>query len=187
MRKTGRVWKWISGTALAAVLLLVLAPQTAMASESSDAAWNALQEEFNSASTDANTPTQITLSGNVTAGEGNSALVIPTGRYVTLDLDGHTIDRGLTDQDAVVNGNVITVNGNLTLTDSSDNQNTSAYDGTGKLTGGNTTDNGGGVIVSGTFTMEGGTISGCEATNGGGVYVNSGKFNSGTFIMNGGS
>ena len=45
-------------------------------------------------------------------------------------------------------------------------------------------DNGGGVYVNGgTFTMNGGTISGNTATSGGGVAV----FNSGTFTMSGGT
>lgn len=147
--------------------------------------WAELQDKINNnASTEAEHPTTITLSGNVTAGEGDSALVIPEGKYVTLDLNGHTIDRGLADQTAVENGNVITVNGSLTLTDSSDNQNTSAYDGTGKITGGNTTSEGGGVLVnSGTFNMEGGTISDCSANHkGGGVLVQGG-----TFTMSGGT
>ncbi len=97
--------------------------------------WSALQEQFNSASTDAENPTTITLSGDVTANEGDSTLLIPADRYVTLDLNGHTIDRGLAGKDAVVNGNVITVSGNLTLTD--DNT-----DNPGKITGGKNTSNG---------------------------------------------
>ena len=44
MKKAGSVWKWISGTALAAVLLLVLAPQTARAEGSSVSTWGGLQE-----------------------------------------------------------------------------------------------------------------------------------------------
>jgi hypothetical protein len=45
---------------------------------------------------------------------------------------------------------------------------------------GNTAQNGGGVyLAGGTFTMNGGTITGNTANSGGGVYVNSGT----TFIM----
>ena len=99
--------------------------------------WEALQVKFNNASTGEGSPTRITLTGNVTAGEGDTALVIPAGKYVTLDLSGNTIDRGLSNVEAVEGGNVITVKGNLTLDDSSDNENTPEYDGTGKLTGGN--------------------------------------------------
>ncbi|MBO6108800.1 MAG: hypothetical protein J6P16_05285, partial [Eubacterium sp.] len=122
----------------------------------------------------------VTLIDDVTAGEGDSALVIPENKTVTLDLNGHTIDRGLKDKTAIEDGNVITVLGNLTLTDSSTEK-------SGKLTGGNTTGNGGGVYVAqnGTFTMEGGKIDHCTATgensDGGGVY------NYGAFTMEGGT
>ena len=93
-----------------------------------------------------------------------------SGTNVTLDLNGNRIDRGLTSAQA--NGNVITVSGgsSLTLADSA---------GGGMITGGN------GVYVNtdGTFTMEGGTISGNTAGSGGGaVYVGA----DGTFEMSGG-
>ena len=145
--------------------------------ETENMTWSELQTLLDSASTDKNIPTLITLIGDVTAGNSDTALVVPAGRTVTLDLSGHIIDRGLKDKDAVENGNVITVSGNLTLTDSS-------TDHTGKLTGGNTTGEGGGVLVnSGTFNMEGGTISDCSANyKGGGVLVQGG-----TFTMSGGT
>jgi len=105
-------------------------------------------------------------------------LVIPEGKTVTLDLNGHTIDRRLKGwNNGVKNANVITVSGNLTLTDGS-------ADGTGKLTGGNTTKEGGGVFIdqNATFTMEGGSITDCITNSqGGGVNVN------GTFNMTGGT
>ena len=93
---------------------------------------------------------------------------------VTLCLNGHTITGD-------GNGSVITVseNANFTLCDCQE---------TGKITGGtgnNTTTDvndtyGGGVLVYGSFTMSGGTISGNNAYCGGGVYVY------GTFTMYGG-
>ncbi|MCC8162136.1 MAG: hypothetical protein LIO86_02950 [Lachnospiraceae bacterium] len=100
----------------------------------------------------------ITLSTNIT---------ISANTTVTIDLNGKTLTGN-------GSGSVITVYGTLNLIDSSTN-------GNGRVTGGNA-DYGGGVFASGTFTMEGGTISGNTATNGGsGVYVNSG-----TFTMSGG-
>lgn len=83
---------------------------------------------------------------------------------ITLDLNGHTLDRGLTaPQD---NGSVISItNHPFTLKDSSGNN-------SGKITGGNTTGSGGGVAVSinAIFTMDGGTITGNKAAqNGGGI------------------
>ena len=142
--------------------------------------WSGLQTQLTNASTDENDPTVITLSQNVTAGENDTALEVPVGRYVTLDLNGHTIDRGLVDSDGAANGNVITVNGNLTLQDNSSSK-------TGKITGGNNVNGtGGGVYVASdgaTFTMQGGTISENRSDGpGGGVYVASGTFN-----MTGGS
>ena len=128
------------------------------ATDEQELTWRGLQAQFDNASTERENPTTITLTNDVTAGEGDTALVIPEDRYVTLDLNGNTITRGLSNVDAVEGGNVITVNGNLTLTDSS-------TDHTGKLTGGNTTGEGGGVYVNngGEFTMDGGTIIGCKA------------------------
>ncbi len=136
--------------------------------------WAGLQAALNAGGT-------VTLTHDITAADGDSCLEVPDGMTVTLDLNGHTIDRGLTGEGKTAqdNGNVITVQGNLTLIDS----------GTGgTITGGNTYSNlnGGGVYVNtdGKFTMSGGTISGNNSDYyGGGVYVNTG----GTFDMSGGT
>ncbi len=108
----------------------------------------------------------------------SSYLSVPSGVTVTLNLNGHTIDRALTA--AAENGFVINVIGNLTVTDGS-------VDKTGKITGGkNRGDLGGGgvVVLGGTFNMSGGSITGNSAwQGGGGVYVIRG----GTFNMSGGS
>ena len=89
---------------------------------------------------------------------------------ITLCLNGHTIT-------AASNNRILNVTGgSITLCDCK---------GTGKLTGGNSEDYGGGVNVSnGTFTMYGGTISDNTSTRGGGggVYVSNG-----TFTMYGGT
>ena len=152
--------------------------------------WAALQARFDNASTDADAPTEITLAAGVTAGEYDQALVVPAGRYATLDLNGHAVDRGLADVNNMNdlnanNGYVLHVTGTLTLTDGSEAR-------TGAITGGN---NGtyfvdaapGGVLVAGggTLTMNGGAISGNKTVygSGGGVYV----ANGGTLTMNGGA
>lgn len=117
----------------------------------------------------------------MTAEAEDSALVIPAGKNVTLDLAGHTLNRAMTK--AGENGNVITVNGNLTVTDSVSG---------GKLTGGWNDGSGGGVVVAegGKLTLNSGAITGNKAdgasgspANGGGVYIDNG----GSFTMNGGS
>ena len=100
-------------------------------------------------------------------------------RYpVTLDLNGHVIRM-------TGSGRVISIRGELTLQDSAPEathtgENASLPAG-GVITNSNS---GGGVNVSGSFIMNGGTIYTCaspRSTRGGGVYV------SGSFIMNGGT
>ena len=128
----------------------------------------------------------LTLDRDYTAETGEPGLVIPSGKTITIDLNGHTINRGLSTK--TQDGYVIKVNGNLTLTDRSDNSETDEYDGTGWITGGANSSSfngsifGGGVYVSGTFTMNGGEISGNTAELGGGVFVGGG-----TFTMTGGT
>ena len=153
---------------------------------------------------DADTSGTLTLSRDYKAGTLESYISIPYGKSITIDLNGHTIDRGLTK--AKNDGYVIKVDGALTLTDSSDNPGTItggwtdqlycggvhvSKSGTFTMNGGTISDNrtgtgggGGGVCLnSGTFTMNGGTISHNSAKDGGGVYVS----DSGTFTMNGGT
>lgn len=115
-------------------------------------------------------------------------LVAASGKTVTLDLNGKTIDRGLTEGPGAFSGNVITVNGCLTLNDSI---------GSGRITGGrkDSFTGGGGIYVAGTgaLTMNGGSVSGNTAEGnsvnggivggyGGGVYV----AKDGSFTMSGG-
>ncbi|MBR0089605.1 MAG: InlB B-repeat-containing protein, partial [Clostridia bacterium] len=115
----------------------------------------------------------VKLDTDFTALSGEKALNIASGKIITIDLNGHTINRGLSE--AVEDGYVIKVNGNLTLADSSTGK-------TGTITGGYNAGNGGVIVENnGTFTMTGGTISGNKAAEGGGVYVD------GTFIMTGGT
>ncbi len=96
---------------------------------------------------------------------------------VTLDLNGHTIDRGVSAVTENYDGNVIMVKGTLTLQDS----------GTGGTIKGGYGLNGGGVCIykGATFNMEGGTITGCCSSGlGGGVYV---AYEGGVFNMTGGT
>ncbi len=103
---------------------------------------------------------------------------LTVSKTLTLDLNGHTIDRGLSGEtgDGNSSGSVIKIgsNGNLTLSDNS-------IDQTGLITGGYA-DNGGGVRVEsgGIFTMTGGTISGNKTyypeSWGGGVFVSVSTF-----------
>ena len=105
----------------------------------------------------------VTLQDDITAGDGDSYLLVPSGVTATLDLNGHTINRNLTSYGGE-EGSAIRVEGSLTINDSQ---------GGGCITGGYGY-YGGGVYVSrnASFTMNGGTISGNTARyNGGGVMV----------------
>ena len=115
----------------------------------------------------------------------NSYLVVPAGVSVTLDLNGHTIDRNMTE--AQQGGYVILLNGqsnnhaSLTIRDSQGGgQITGGFDGTG---GGQSA--AGGINVQyGDLTLEGGSICGNKCTFGGGGGV---RVAGGTFTMTGGS
>ena len=119
----------------------------------------------------------VKLQNDIVAADNSAALIVSKSANVTLDLNGFKIDRGL--DSAQKQGNVIIVNGELTVTDSS-------ADGAGKITGGWTDGTGGGVWVraGGLFTLAGGMIDGNTASNiGGGVYLSG---SGGKFIMTGG-
>ena len=95
------------------------------------------------------------------------ALVIPEGVSVRLNLNGKTLNRGLSESQE--DGSVITVSADaqLTISDSTGNN-------AGTVTGGASL-NGGGIYNAGTLVFEGGTIKGNKALNntegnGGGIY-----------------
>ena len=83
-------------------------------------------------------------------------IYVPAGVTATIDLNGHTIDRGLTS--AMTNGSVIIVEGMLTIIDASTG---------GKVQGGYDAGDGYGyytscvkVLVGATFNLQGGTLIG---------------------------
>lgn len=110
---------------------------------------------------------------------------MPAGADIVLDLNGHTINRGLTTYTQL--GSVLCVDGGkLTIEDGA---------GGGTITGGFTAeynnwhsdelayDYGGGIIMkSGELTLNGGSVTGNRADCAGGICVADGKF-----TMNGGS
>ena len=100
----------------------------------------------------------ITLSANCTDGikDNNSYLHVPSGKTVVLNLNGKTINRGLTS--AITNGFVIKNEGTLTI------------NGSGTITGGKNINAGGGIYDSGTLTINGGSITGNTALKGGGIF-----------------
>lgn len=94
-------------------------------------------------------------------------LSVPSNKTVTLDLNGKTIDRGLSNQNAIIGGYVIYVQGTLTIT------------GGGTITGGNNSSDGPGCIwqKKGNLTIQNCTISGNKGNLGGGIMVD---YDSGT-------
>jgi adhesin HecA-like repeat protein len=101
----------------------------------------------------------------------NSTLVIGENKTVTLDLNGKTLDRGLTSRDFDHGGQVITVRKGGTLNLSN-----------GTLTGGYGGNGGGIANEEGTATLTDVTITGCTGDQRGG-----GISNAGTLTMTGGS
>ena len=96
------------------------------------------------------------------------ALCVPSGKTVTLDLNGYTLDRALTAARGA-GGVIYVAGGTLTIIDSSGNNG-------GTITGGNSLDDSGVKVAnSGRLTFQAGTISGNIATNGGGLYVETGS------------
>lgn len=126
-------------------------------------------ETIDAAVSAANEGETIVLLKNVVL---SSALEIPSGKNVVLDLKGYSVSRSLTK--ATGDGHVIKVvsGGTFTLQDTSS--------GTpGTVTGGWTSGNGGGIYNDGTFTFKSGVVTGNKAINsgryGGGIYSSGGS------------
>ena len=116
--------------------------------------WSKLQDQINTV-TDGET---ISLTKSYDAHRTDGPLSV-TGKTVTINLNGYSLDRNLKENKA--EGNVISVasTGHLTIS------------GSGTIKGGNNSGNGGGIVNEGELTMNGGTISGnTSLQNGGGIY-----------------
>ncbi len=126
--------------------------------------WNDLQDQINSAENGA----VIQLTGDCIASPDDAALVVPeTTQLLTIDLNGYTIDRGLSGKDPIDGGNVITNHAiELRIIDTSKNK-------TGRITGGSNTGDGGGIISDvDTLELQDVTVSGNRSMgNGGGIWA----------------
>lgn len=148
--------------------------------------WENMQTLINTAAENSGT---VTLTENCTANEYDVHLVIPSGKTVTLDLNGYTVDGSALDEDGVIeiggepvwNGALV-VEGTLIL----------------KGTGGGRLVNTGKLFplsVVGSCTIQSGTISGRVASGEGssiqmygGTLENQGRFEvNGSLVMNGGT
>ena len=104
-------------------------------------------------------------------------LEIPEGKNVTLNLNGHVLDRKLSEP--ADNGEAILVKGSLTLSDSNPSIVHSGGLTGGILTGGSNLSDGGGILIDGgTLNLTGGTIAqNWTEGNGGGVFIADGSIN----------
>ena len=183
---------------LAAVLTALLIfgrPQATYAAGSGTAADPYLVNSWDDLSTKMSGGGHIKLTADVANGQ---ELIVPSGKTVHLDLNGHVINRGLTGSQGESEGGVICVNGTLDLTDSSPNashnggfkytmpgSNVEVEVTGGIITGGYTRTGGGGIYITGTLNMYGGSVIQNKSENiGGGVFVGSAT---GRFNMYGGS
>ena len=116
----------------------------------------------------------IKLTQDYVAGSSDQALVVPAGKTVVLELNGHTINRAL--NAPAENGSVIINEGTLAI----------MGDESGKITGGNTTGYGGGIYNAGTLTLYGGEITGNRANAGAGVFNKKENTETEGFWMTGG-
>ena len=111
-----------------------------------------------------NSQASLTLLNDVIAGTDDVAIVVPTGKTFDLQLNGHTLDRGLDVVDADNDGCVLKVYGELTI-------------GGGVIKGGNNTGNGGAIYNEGTLVISDITFTSNFADMGGAIYVNGGEVN----------
>ena len=154
-----------------AVLLTVLLFFGSHATAQADAStWAALQEAIDQAENNA----VLTLTNDVTALPEDSRLTIATDKCVTLDLNGHALNRNLPEYRAI-NGSALYVQKDAILTIRN-----SGGEG-GVITDGYH-DTGGGILNNGTLILEGGSVTGNTALDAGG-----GIANYGTMILMGGS
>ena len=112
----------------------------------------------------------IELSKDYKAVDTDTYLNVPGSQNVTLNLNGHTLDRRLSI--ATPNGCVINIESGGELTIS----------GEGVIKGGKSSNTGGAIHNSGTLTITGGTIRDNSST-----YAGGGIYNNGTLTINGGS
>ena len=122
----------------------------------------------------------IKLGQDFTAEVDDTSLEIESGKTITIDLNGHTLDRYLVNRNPYASEKAPVIHvaegANLTIEDSR---------GGGIITGG-FSPKGGGIYCEGTLTVNGGTIQDNKAnTSGGGIYLEDGT--NATLHLNGGT
>ena len=134
--------------------------------------WPQLQAAVN----DAENGETITLPCDISARDGHTVLTIPSGKTVTIDLNGYRIFRNVLGQGgATVDGSAIRIEQSATLT-VKDSQ------GGGRIHGGYATQ-GGGVYNAGTFYFESGRIGADEKRHANRANEGAGVYNTATGVM----
>ena len=161
--------KRILSIILALCMVFCLVPTTALAATQTVGSWSELQTLINQTNN-----LSVTLSSDISW--GGSSLTVPTGKTVTLDLNGKAID-------AKSNGTVLVVNGTLTIKNSGADLAGPIGVGAGPITGniknGKASDKeAGGILVAdgGKLVMNSGWLTNCVDGSGktsaaGGIYV----------------
>ena len=161
--------KRILSIILALCMVFCLVSTTALAATQTAGSWSELQTLINQTNN-----LSVTLSSDISW--GGSSLTVPTGKTVTLDLNGKAID-------AKSNGTVLVVNGTLTIKNSGADLAGPIGVGAGPITGniknGKASDKeAGGILVAdgGKLVMNSGWLTNCVDGSGktsaaGGIYV----------------
>ena len=161
--------KRILSSILTLCMILCLVPVSVLAATQTAGSWSELQTLINQTNN-----LSVTLSSDISW--GGSSLTVPTGKTVTLDLNGKAID-------AKSNGTVLVVNGTLTIKNSGADLAGPIGVGAGPITGniknGKASDKeAGGILVAdgGKLVMNSGWLTNCVDGSGktsaaGGIYV----------------
>lgn len=154
-------------SALLALCTAALLTTVSFAADVTVSSWSELANAIQSA----NTSPSITLSCDITAGEGDGEITVPGTSTVRLDLNGHVLDGAMRTRIFLVQDG-----GRLVITDS-DAQKRGALAG-GSAEDASVTHSGGGVYVAagGQLELNGATIRDCQGAYGGGAVCTLGNF-----------
>lgn len=154
-------------SALLALCTAALLTTVSFAADVTVSSWSELANAIQSA----NTSPSITLSCDITAGEGDGEITVSGTSTVRLDLNGHVLDGAMRTRIFLVQDG-----GRLVITDS-DAQKRGALAG-GSAEDASVTHSGGGVYVAagGQLELNGATIRDCQGAYGGGAVCVLGNF-----------
>ena len=154
-------------SALLALCTAALLTTVSFAADKTVSSWSELADAIQST----DTSPSITLSCDITAGEGDGEITVPGTSTVRLDLNGHVLDGAMRTRIFLVQDG-----GRLVITDS-DAQKRGALAG-GSAEDASVTHSGGGVYVAagGQLELNGATIRDCQGAYGGGAVCTLGNF-----------